>query len=152
LALHEKGNAEILTPQIAGARAMLSPKRTKYRKIQKGNKRKTAYRGGDVSFGDFAVQAWEPGRARSGQNAPAEVGDRHAQRGFLRQLVGRVVRAKTQKAVVVEVVTHRRDPRYGNYLCSRARHKAHAQKSELKVGDELNCRSIVRSVVRKAGS
>ena len=33
---------------------MLSPKRTKYRKTQKGHNRGTAYRGSDVSFGDFA--------------------------------------------------------------------------------------------------
>ena len=33
---------------------MLSPKRTKYRKAQKGNNRGTAHRGSDVSFGDFA--------------------------------------------------------------------------------------------------
>jgi small subunit ribosomal protein S17 len=116
---------------------MLSPKRTTYWKTQNGNKRGTANRGRDVSFDDFAVQAREPGRAKSDRNAPAEVGDRHEQRGFLRQLVGRVVSAKTQKAVVVEVVTHRRDLRYGKYECSRARYEAGDQKSELKVGDEV---------------
>src|SRR5580692_319544 len=41
---------------------MLSPKRTKYRKAQKGNNRGMAHRGSDVSFGDFAMQAVEPGR------------------------------------------------------------------------------------------
>jgi len=41
---------------------MLSPKRTKFRKMQKGNNRGTAYRGSDVSFGDFAMQAIEAGR------------------------------------------------------------------------------------------
>ena len=46
---------------------MLSPKRTKYRKAQKGNNRGTAYRGSDVSFGDFAMQATEPGRVTSRQ-------------------------------------------------------------------------------------
>src|SRR3984885_25623 len=44
---------------------MLSPKRTKYRKAQKGNNRGTAARGSDVSFGDFAMQAVEPGRLTS---------------------------------------------------------------------------------------
>jgi len=38
---------------------MLSPKRTKYRKQQKGRNRGTAWRGSDVSFGDFALQATE---------------------------------------------------------------------------------------------
>ena len=36
---------------------MLSPKRTKYRKKQKGKRRGTARRGSDVSFGDFGLQA-----------------------------------------------------------------------------------------------
>jgi len=40
----------------------MSPKRTKYRKMQKGNNRGIAQRGSDVSFGDFAMQAVEPGR------------------------------------------------------------------------------------------
>ena len=36
---------------------MLSPKRTKFRKQQKGKIRGVAWRGSDVSFGDFALQA-----------------------------------------------------------------------------------------------
>ncbi len=39
---------------------MLSPKRTKFRKQQKGKNRGIAWRGTDVSFGDFALQATEP--------------------------------------------------------------------------------------------
>ena len=35
---------------------MLQPKRTKYRKQQKGNRKGTAYRGSSISFGDFALQ------------------------------------------------------------------------------------------------
>ncbi len=35
---------------------MLSPKRTKYRKMQKGRVRGRAGRGADVSFGDYALQ------------------------------------------------------------------------------------------------
>ena len=38
---------------------MLSPKRTKYRKQMTGKNRGTAWRGSDVSFGDFALQALE---------------------------------------------------------------------------------------------
>ena len=38
---------------------MLSPKRTKYRKQQKGRNRGTAWKGSDVSFGDIALQATE---------------------------------------------------------------------------------------------
>lgn len=36
---------------------MLSPKRTKFRKKQRGKNRGLAWRGSDVSFGDFGMQA-----------------------------------------------------------------------------------------------
>jgi large subunit ribosomal protein L16 len=36
---------------------MLQPKRTKFRKQQKGKNRGIAWRGSDVSFGDFGLQA-----------------------------------------------------------------------------------------------
>ena len=38
---------------------MLQPKRTKFRKQQKGKNRGVAWRGSDVSFGDFGLQAIE---------------------------------------------------------------------------------------------
>jgi large subunit ribosomal protein L16 len=38
---------------------MLQPKRTKFRKQQKGKNRGIAWRGSDVSFGDFGLQATE---------------------------------------------------------------------------------------------
>jgi large subunit ribosomal protein L16 len=60
---------------------MLSPKRTKYRKAQKGNNRGTARRGSDVSFGDFAMQATEPGRVTSRQIEAARMAiTRHVKR------------------------------------------------------------------------
>jgi large subunit ribosomal protein L16 len=40
---------------------MLMPKRTKYRKQQKGRRRGLANRGSDVSFGDFGLQALSGG-------------------------------------------------------------------------------------------
>lgn len=40
---------------------MLMPKRTKYRKQQKGNRKGIARRGSNVSFGDYALQALEGG-------------------------------------------------------------------------------------------
>jgi large subunit ribosomal protein L16 len=39
---------------------MLSPKRTKYRRHHRGNRRGKATRGNKISFGDFALQALEP--------------------------------------------------------------------------------------------
>jgi large subunit ribosomal protein L16 len=46
---------------------MLSPKRTKFRKQQKGKNRGMAWRGSDVSFGDFGMQAIEAGRLTARQ-------------------------------------------------------------------------------------
>ena len=43
---------------------MLSPKRVKFRKVQKGRSAGLAYRGGTVSFGDFGLQSTDPGRQR----------------------------------------------------------------------------------------
>ncbi|MBX3250675.1 MAG: 50S ribosomal protein L16 [Myxococcales bacterium] len=40
---------------------MLQPKRTKFRKQFKGRRTGKAYRGSDVSFGDFALQATDNG-------------------------------------------------------------------------------------------
>jgi large subunit ribosomal protein L16 len=60
---------------------MLSPKRTRYRKAQKGNNRGMAYRGSDVSFGDFGMQAMEPGRVTARQIEAARMAiTRHVKR------------------------------------------------------------------------
>jgi large subunit ribosomal protein L16 len=40
---------------------MLLPKRVKYRKMMRGRMRGKAYRGAEVHFGDFGLQAVEPG-------------------------------------------------------------------------------------------
>jgi large subunit ribosomal protein L16 len=39
---------------------MLSPRRTKFRKQQRGRMRGLAHRGNEINFGDFALQATEP--------------------------------------------------------------------------------------------
>ena len=57
--------------------------------------------------------------------------------GFRRKMIGRVVSAKMNKTVVVEVVTHRRDPLYGKYVRSRVRYKAHDEQNQFKPGDEV---------------
>jgi len=46
---------------------MLSPKRTKFRKMQKGRMKGNAKRGTRVNFGDFAIKALEPGWITSRQ-------------------------------------------------------------------------------------
>jgi len=60
---------------------MLSPKRTKFRKMQKGKIRGLAYRGSDVSFGDFGLQAVEPGKLTARQIEAARMAiTRHVKR------------------------------------------------------------------------
>src|SRR5580698_10697559 len=60
---------------------MLSPKRSKYRKTQKGHNRGTAHRGADVDFGDFGMQCTEPGRLTSRQIEAARMAiTRHVKR------------------------------------------------------------------------
>src|SRR5579871_2476091 len=60
---------------------MLSPKRTKFRKMQKGNNRGLATAGSDVSFGDYALQAAEAARLTSRQIEAARMAiQRHVKR------------------------------------------------------------------------
>jgi large subunit ribosomal protein L16 len=60
---------------------MLSPKRTKFRKAQKGRARGLAYRGSDVSFGDYGLQSLEPGRLTARQIEAARMAiQRHCKR------------------------------------------------------------------------
>lgn len=46
---------------------MLMPKRTKYRKVMRGRMTGKAYRGSEISFGEFGLQALEPGWITSRQ-------------------------------------------------------------------------------------
>jgi len=52
---------------------MLSPKKTKYRKQQKGRQRGAAKGGTDVSFGDFGLQALNTGRLTARQIEAARI-------------------------------------------------------------------------------
>jgi len=60
---------------------MLSPKRVKYRKCQKGRRRGKAYRGSKVSFGDYGLQATGPGWITARQIEAARMAvNRHVKR------------------------------------------------------------------------
>ncbi len=52
---------------------MLMPAKVKYRKQQKGRMRGKAYRGCNMNFGDFALQAMECGRITSRQIEAARI-------------------------------------------------------------------------------
>ncbi len=52
---------------------MLMPKRTKYRKVQKGRNRGKSYRGSSIAFGEIALKAVEAGRINSRQIEAARI-------------------------------------------------------------------------------
>jgi large subunit ribosomal protein L16 len=61
---------------------MLQPKRTKYRKVQKGRLRGKAYRGSELAFGDYGLQTLEHGRITARQIEAGRIAmTRHAKRG-----------------------------------------------------------------------
>ena len=61
---------------------MLSPKRVRRRKVQKGRMRGKAYRGGEVSFGEFGLQATQCGRMTARQIEAGRIAlTRHVKRG-----------------------------------------------------------------------
>lgn len=61
---------------------MLMPKKVKFRKTHKGNMNGKAYRGAEVSYGEFGLKALEPGWVSSRQIEAARVAiTRHAKRG-----------------------------------------------------------------------
>ena len=60
---------------------MLSPKRVKYRRVQKGRMRGKAHRGSDLNFGEFGLQALECGRITARQIEASRVAiARHAKK------------------------------------------------------------------------
>jgi large subunit ribosomal protein L16 len=61
---------------------MLSPKKVKYRKKQKGRMKGKAYRGSTLAFGDYGLQALECGFMTAQQIESARVAvTRHVKRG-----------------------------------------------------------------------
>lgn len=61
---------------------MLSPKKVKFRKQQKGRMKGNAYRGSTLEFGNYGLQALECGRLTSQQIEAARIAmTRHVKRG-----------------------------------------------------------------------
>lgn len=61
---------------------MLMPKKVKFRKQQRGRRRGFATRGGDLSFGDYGLQAMEPGWVTARQIEASRIAmTRHIKRG-----------------------------------------------------------------------
>lgn len=61
---------------------MLMPKRVKHRKVQKGRMKGKATRGNTVTYGDYGIQALEPGRITANQIEAARIAmTRYIKRG-----------------------------------------------------------------------
>ena len=61
---------------------MLMPKKVKFRKMQKGRMTGKAYRGSELSFGEFGLRSLEPGWVSSRQIEAARIAiTRHVKRG-----------------------------------------------------------------------
>jgi large subunit ribosomal protein L16 len=61
---------------------MLMPKKVKFRNMQKGRMNGKAYRGSDVSFGEYGLKAMEPGWVTNRQIEAARIAiTRHMKRG-----------------------------------------------------------------------
>ena len=61
---------------------MLMPKKTKYRKQQKGRIKGIASKGNEISFGEYGLQSLEPGKINNRQIEAARIAiNRHAKRG-----------------------------------------------------------------------
>ncbi len=61
---------------------MLMPKKVKFRKMMKGRMRGKAYRGADVSFGEYGLKSLEPGWVSNRQIEAARVAlTRYVKRG-----------------------------------------------------------------------
>ena len=78
---------------------MLSPKRTKWRKPHRGNRKGKALRGNTIAFGDYALQALEPGWITSRQiEAGRRAMSRYAKKGgqlWIRMFPDKSITART---------------------------------------------------------
>jgi len=92
---------------------MLSPKRVKFRKVQKGRSNGLAYRGGDVSFGDYGLQATESAWITARQIEAGRIAlTRHVKRGgkiWIRVFPDKPV---TKKAAETRMGTGKGAPEY----------------------------------------
>ena len=93
--------------------SMLSPKRTKFRKMQKGHLRGQAKRGDEVSFGDYGLQVTSPGWITARQiEAARRAISRHIKRGgriFIRIFPDKPI---SQKPAEVRMGNGKGNPEY----------------------------------------
>ena len=98
---------------------MLMPKRAKYRKVQRGRMTGTATRGNTVAYGDFGIQALEPGWITGNQIEAARIAmTRYTKRGgkvwiYKGEVLNTTLRAATPEPAPRER-RERRDRRNGD--------------------------------------
>ncbi len=63
-------------------------------------------------------------------------------RGFRRRLVGTVKSDKMDKTVIVEVSRRTAAPKYRKYVRSQKRYKAHDEKNEYCIGDQVEIKEF----------
>ena len=81
-----------------------------------------------------------PAVAKVAPKAPsstAELDSSHEAHGFRRKIVGKVIKNKMMKTVVVEAINSHRDALYGKYVRTRVRFKAHDETNQYNVGDHV---------------
>lgn len=92
---------------------MLSPKRVKFRKVQKGRRNGLAYRGSDVSYGDFGLQALAPGWITARQLEAGRIAlTRHVKRGGKIWIRVYPQKPVTKKAAETRMGTGKGNPEY----------------------------------------
>jgi small subunit ribosomal protein S17 len=81
-----------------------------------------------------------PAAAKVAPKAPsstAALDSSHEAHGFRRKIVGKVIKNKMMKTVVVEAINSHRDALYGKYVRTRVRFKAHDETNQYNVGDHV---------------
>src|SRR5436305_1647121 len=127
---------------------MLMPKKVKYRKQQRGRMAGKAWRGSDVSFGDYGLKALEPCWMTARQIEAARVAmTRAVKRGgkiWIRLFPDTPITKKPQetrmgkgKGAVVAVQRQIRDALYGKTQKRTSKFLAHNEANDAKVGDKV---------------
>ena len=116
---------------------MLMPKRAKYRKVQRGRMTGAASRGNKVSYGEFGIQALEPGWITGNQIEAARIAmTRYTKRGGKVWIYKGEVLNTTLRAAAPEPAPRERRERRGN----GERRPGNGERRERRSGDRPNNR------------
>ena len=106
---------------------MLMPKRTKYRRVQRGRMKGAASRGNKIAYGEFGIQAMEPGWITGNQIEAARVAmTRYTKRGGQVWIKIFPDKPVSKKALGVRMVFDRRART--DHRRTPARHRCHGHR------------------------